>query len=76
MHTDKQTNKQTNAGKNIYLLAEVNNFPFSIIISILTVKTSQTESIKCTMKLNLSYEKLEKYNLYSSTATIKLHDVI
>ena len=25
MHTDKQTNKQINAGKNIYLLAEVNN---------------------------------------------------
>ena len=29
LHTDKQTNKQTdkqiNAGKNIYLLAEVNN---------------------------------------------------
>ena len=24
MHTDKQTNKQINAGKNIYLLAEVN----------------------------------------------------
>ena len=25
LHTDKQTNKQINAGKNIYLLAEVNN---------------------------------------------------
>ena len=25
LHTDKQTNKQINAGKNIYLLVEVNN---------------------------------------------------
>ena len=25
LHTDKQTDKQINTGKNIYLLAEVNN---------------------------------------------------
>ena len=26
LHTGKQTNKQINAGKNIYLLAEVNKY--------------------------------------------------